>query len=428
MQTAQLYTLFLKSSGVTTDTRKLSLNGLFFALSGARFNGNAFAQQALDAGCLAAIIDDQEYATGDARLILVPDVLKALQELATHHRLQMPAKVIGLTGSNGKTTSKELLRDVLAQKFKTYATKGNLNNHIGVPLSLLEIQHHHEMAVIEMGANAQGEIAQLSAIAQPDFGLITNIGKAHLEGFGGIEGVKKGKGELFRFLRSNDRMVFVNAADPVLLELSEGLRRVLYGTDVYSPEVYIVESNPLLTIGWSHQSYFKTAVHTKLTGDYNIGNIAAAIAIGRYFGIDHELINSALENYTPDNNRSERRKTANNQLILDAYNANPSSMTHALKSFATSSDDAKLCILGDMYELGSAAPAEHAAIIALVHALKLKAIFVGSLFQAQVQPNDLSFETTAALREYLDQERLQGQTILLKGSRGMKLEQVIDLL
>jgi UDP-N-acetylmuramoyl-tripeptide--D-alanyl-D-alanine ligase len=428
MQTAQLYALFLKSSGVTTDTRKLSSNTLFFALSGARFNGNAFAQEALDAGCRAAIIDDQEYATGDARLILVPDVLKALQELATHHRLQMPAKVIGLTGSNGKTTSKELLRDVLAQKFKTYATKGNLNNHIGVPLSLLEIQHHHEMAVIEMGANAQGEIAQLSAIAQPDFGFITNIGKAHLEGFGGIEGVKKGKGELFRFLRSNDRMVFVNAADPVLLELSEGLRRVLYGTDVYSPEVYIVENSPLLTIGWSHQSYFNTAVHTKLTGDYNIGNIAAAIAIGRYFGIDHELINSALENYTPDNNRSERRKTVNNQLILDAYNANPSSMTHALKSFATSSDDAKLCILGDMYELGSAAPAEHAAIVALVHALKLKAIFVGSLFQAQVQPNDLSFETTTALREHLIKERLQGQTILLKGSRGMKLEQVIDLL
>jgi UDP-N-acetylmuramoyl-tripeptide--D-alanyl-D-alanine ligase len=197
---------------------------------------------------------------------------------------------------------------------------------------------------------------------------------------------------------------------------------------VYSPEVYIVESNPLLTIGWSHQSYFKTAVHTKLTGDYNIGNIAAAIAIGRYFGIDHELINSALENYTPDNNRSERRKTVNNQLILDAYNANPSSMTHALKSFATSSDDAKLCILGDMYELGSAAPAEHAAIVALVHALKLKAIFVGSLFQAQVQPNDLSFETTTALREHLIKDRLQGQTILLKGSRGMKLEQVIDLL
>ncbi len=428
MQIGQLYDLFLKSSGVTTDTRKLLPNGLFFALSGARFNGNAFAQQALDAGCVAAIIDDPAYTTGDPRIILVPEVLKALQDLATHHRIQMPAKVIGLTGSNGKTTSKELLRDVLAQKFNTYATKGNLNNHIGVPLSLLEVKPEHEMVVIEMGANAQGEIAQLATIAQPDFGFITNIGKAHLEGFGGIEGVKRGKGELFRFLRSTDRMAFVNAADPVLLELSEGLRRVLYGTDVYSPEVYIVESSPLLTIGWSHQSYFNAAVHTKLTGEYNIGNIASAIAIGRYFGIDHNQINEALESYTPDNNRSERRKTERNQLILDAYNANPSSMAHALNSFATSSDHAKLCILGDMYELGDAAPEEHAAIIALVNKLKLKAIFVGSLFHAQVASTDLCFETTADLREYLTQEPLRNQTILLKGSRGMQLEKVIDLL
>jgi UDP-N-acetylmuramoyl-tripeptide--D-alanyl-D-alanine ligase len=428
MHTAQLYALFLQSNGVTTDTRKLNPHTLFFALSGARFNGNSFAAQALDAGCLAAVIDDASYATDDNRLILVPNVLEALQNLAAHHRQQIPTKVIGLTGSNGKTTSKELLRDVLAQKYKTYATKGNLNNHIGVPLSLLEITAEHEMAVIEMGANAQGEIAMLAEIAQPDYGFITNIGKAHLEGFGGLEGVKKGKGELFKYLRSNDRMVFVNAADPVLLELSEGLRRVLYGTDVYSPEVYIVESSPLLTIGWSHQSYFKTAVHTKLTGDYNIGNIASAIAIGRYFSVDHEQINLALENYTPDNNRSERRNTGNNQLILDAYNANPTSMAHALKSFAASTDAAKLCILGDMFELGDAAPAEHAAIIKLVADLKLNAIFVGSHFKAQGQDRVLSFESTADLRAHLEKEDIKGQTILLKGSRSMQLEQVIDLL
>lgn len=428
MQIEHLYAIFLQSSGISTDTRKIQADNLFFALSGDRFNGNSFAQQALRSGCIAAVIDDADYAIEDQRMILVPNVLQTLHELATHHRLRMKAKVIALTGSNGKTTSKELLRDVLAQKYSTYATKGNLNNHIGVPLSLLEIRPEHEMAVIEMGANAQGEIAMLCAIAQPDFGFITNIGKAHLEGFGGIEGVKRGKGELFRFLRSNDRMAFVNAADPVILELSEGLRRVLYGTDVYSPEVYVVQSSPLLTIGWSHQSYFNTAVHTKLTGDYNVGNIASAIAIGRHFAVDHELINAALSAYTPENNRSERKKTAKNELILDAYNANPTSMSHALKSFAASTDAAKICILGDMYELGDAAPAEHKAIIELVHSLKLDAIFVGALFKAQASSSDLCFNTTAELRDYLSEHSMKSRTILLKGSRGMRLEEVVDLL
>jgi UDP-N-acetylmuramoyl-tripeptide--D-alanyl-D-alanine ligase len=429
MNINELYTAFRQSTGVTTDTRSIKGGELFVALRGDRFDGNAFVDKALEAGCSAAITDHPATAEKHPNAILVENGLTALQELARHHRAQLSGTtVIGLTGSNGKTTSKELIRDVLASSFPTYATKGNLNNHIGVPLSVLEITAEHRFAVIEMGANAQGEIALLSSICMPNFGYITNIGKAHLEGFGGLEGVKKGKSELFKHLRSTGGRVFINAADPVMLELSQGNNRILFGTEVDSPDVYIVEPSPTLSIGWSHHSYFSGKIKTQLTGDYNLGNFAAAIAIGRYFDVAPDAINMALSSYTPENNRSERRSTAKNTVILDAYNANPSSMAHALRSFANDPAHDKLCILGDMFELGEASDTEHRAIVQLADELKLPYLLAGSYFKASAHDLTRAFETTEALATWLTNHPVAGKTILLKGSRGMRLEQLLPLL
>lgn len=424
-----LYSAFLNSTGVTTDTRSIRGGELFVALRGDRFNGNTFVGQALQAGCSAAITDDPAVAEKHGNTFLVDDGLLALQALARHHRQTLTqTTVLGLTGSNGKTTSKELIRDVLATSYPTYATRGNLNNHIGVPLSVLEIKAEHRFAVIEMGANAQGEIALLSSICLPDYGYITNIGKAHLEGFGGIEGVKKGKSELFKHLKNSGGKVFINAADPVMLELSQGNMRILFGTEVDSPDVYILESHPTLSIGWSHHSYFSGKVITQLSGDYNLSNIAAAIAIGRYFEVPHEAINKALSAYTPTNNRSERRNTGQNTLILDAYNANPTSMAHALKSFASDPANEKLCILGDMFELGSATADEHHRIVELLNELHLPALLAGKHFATAAEGRISAFESTDALTEHLREHPVRGKTILLKGSRGMGLEKLLPLL
>lgn len=428
MNITALYTLFLSSSGVTTDTRNIQGGELFIALKGDRFNGNQFVGQALEAGCQAALTCHPETAAQHQNAFLVEDGLSALQNLAREHRKHISATVIGLTGSNGKTTSKELLRDVLATTYRTYATRGNLNNHIGVPLSMLEILPEHEYAVIEMGANAQGEIAMLCEICQPDFGFITNIGKAHLEGFGGIEGVKKGKGELFRYLRANSGKAFVNAADPILLQLSQGLERILYGTDIDSPEVYLVNSSPTLSIGWSHHHYFVPRIETHLVGEYNLENLATAIAIGRYFNVEPEAINTALSAYRPDNNRSELRKTDRNTVIMDAYNANPTSMEHALRSFAECAGDAKLCILGDMLELGDEAPREHLAIVALVRHLGLPTFFIGPLFAAANDQKGPFYRTVDEIQHQLSNASVSGTDILLKGSRGMQLERLLPLL
>ncbi len=428
MENDVLYALFRSCSGVSTDTRSIKGGELFIALKGDRFNGNEFVAHAIKQGCTAALTDDPAVAQEVAEAHYVTDVLKALQSLATMHRNSLPTVIIGLTGSNGKTTTKELLRDVLATKYSSYATRGNLNNHIGVPLSLLEITPDHEYAVIEMGANAQGEIALLSSISQPDYGMITNIGKAHIEGFGGLEGVKKGKGELFGFLRREKRRAFVNAADPVLLNLAQGMETILYGTDVHSPDVYMIDAEPFLTIGWSHHSYFSAPIVTHLVGEYNLANITAAIAIGRYFGVDPDAINSAIAAYRPDNNRSERRSTERNELILDAYNANPTSMQHALQSFARNSATRKLCILGDMLELGDETLNEHAAIIELVRSLKLNAIFVGPHFRDANDGGELFFEDLNAAEAYLKECKPSHLHILLKGSRGMRLEHLLPLL
>ena len=429
MNINELYAVYLASTGVTTDTRTIKGGELYIALRGDRFDGNAFVEQALESGCSAALTDHQAVAEKHPKAILVDNGLQALQALALHHRQQLPSTtVIGLTGSNGKTTSKELIRDVLATTYATFATRGNLNNHIGVPLSLLEVKPEHRFAVIEMGANAQGEIGFLSTLCLPDYGYITNIGKAHLEGFGGIEGVKKGKSELFKHLRNSGGKVFINAADPVMLELSQGNDRILFGTEVDSPDVYLIESSPTLTFGWSHHSYFSGKVNTHLVGDYNINNIAAAIAIGRYFEVAPEAINGALSSYIPENNRSERRQTGHNTVILDAYNANPTSMSHALKSFANDPAEDKLCILGDMFELGAESAAEHRAVVNLVDTLKLDAVFAGKHFAEAAKNREGVFETTEALADYLKQQGVKGKTVLLKGSRGMRLEQLLPLL
>lgn len=430
MDIDQLYALFKRSSGVTTDSRNCPPNSLYIALKGDRFDGNDFVESALASGCKAALTNQAHLAEKFDQAYLVENGLEVLQNLARHHRKQLVnTTIIGLTGSNGKTTSKELLRDVLLTTFPTHATQGNLNNHIGVPLSILQIDgDRHRYAIIEMGANAQGEIAFLSEIADPDYGFITNIGHAHLEGFGGPEGVKKGKRELFNYLKKHNRTVFVNATDPVLLEISEGIHRELFGTDVHSPEVFVIGNSPTLTIGWSHHSYLSPAVETKLVGDYNIGNLATAIAIGRYFDVKHEAINEALSAYRPDNNRSEQRKTERNTLVLDAYNANPTSMTHALRSFSEAFEEPRLCILGDMFELGSAAAQAHEEIIALTRRLKLNAVFVGKHFCEVATSDDHCFSTTELLLEYLKEKKISDTTILIKGSRGMQLERCVELL
>ena len=428
MSIEELYQRFLESDGVTTDTRQLAPGKIFFALKGARFNGNTFAAQAIDSGCSYAVIDEEEYHVQGGKTILVENVLKALQELAKHHRQQFKGTVIGLTGSNGKTSSKELIRDVLASTYKTYATKGNLNNHIGVPLSLLEVTDEHEIAVIEMGANAQGEIRELSTLSDPDMGFITNMGKAHLEGFDGIMGVRKGKRELYDHLHAKGAKIFVNAADAILMEESEGMDRTLYGTEEHQPLVELTDATGFVSFKWSNKEYESTEIYTKLTGAYNIGNIAIAVAIGTYFNVAPEKINGAIASYEPSNNRSEMRSTGKNTVIMDAYNANPTSVKHAIDSFAQLKASNKLCILGDMFELGEDSEKEHRAIMALTAELELDTLFVGEMFASASPPGVSIFHTTEVLLNALKESPLKGKTILLKGSRGMALERLMEIL
>lgn len=429
MDIQSLHKLFLRSTGVTTDTRNIQPGQLFFALKGERFDGNSYAVAALDAGCIGAVVDDPVLENRANGLIFVPNVLLALQELASFHRKQMSCVVIGLTGSNGKTTSKELIRDVLGSTFKTFATRGNLNNHIGVPLSLLEITQEHKFAIIEMGANAQKEIAHLSSIAQPDYGYITNIGKAHLEGFGGEEGVKKGKKELFDHLKNHKKPVFINVNDTVLMEISEGMDRILFGSPINFPNVEFVSQEPFLSFRWMTDHYQSSEVTTQLKGGYNIANVAIAIAIGTYFKVEASAINKALQQYTPENNRSQLKLTKTNELILDAYNANPTSMEHAILSFTKSTAPKKLCILGDMFELGDASQKEHEIVANLVISEGLDVIFVGEHFQhPALAATKRWFPNTELLMTFLKEHPIQGVQILIKGSRGMRLEQIIDLL
>ncbi|WP_419802082.1 UDP-N-acetylmuramoyl-tripeptide--D-alanyl-D-alanine ligase [Mucilaginibacter sp.] len=430
MTTEQLYQIYLQHPQVCTDTRGIIPGSIFFALKGANFNANTFAQKALESGAAFAVIDEAVYKTSD-RFILVNDALTALQDLARHHRKQLQIPVIGLTGSNGKTTTKELINAVLSRKFKTYATKGNLNNHIGVPLTLLSIFAETEIAIIEMGANHQQEIAFLSGLAQPTHGMITNIGRAHLEGFGGPEGVRKGKGELFDWLEQHNGTVFVNHDDLVLEEMAfhrNFAKTVYYGKDqanLVSGE--ILENVPLLKLNWwanGHPSTQKQAVQTNLTGSYNLSNLLAAVSIGVFWGLSAEEINAGISGYQPSNNRSQILQTKTNTLICDYYNANPSSMEVAIQNLGAIAADKKVLILGDMFELGEHASAEHALIIKKANEIEAgQRIFIGKEFyRHHAVFTGTFFETTDAAFIALKTAPVTGATVLIKGSRGMRLE------
>ena len=418
MQIQKLYTLFQKHPEICTDTRKIVNGSIFFALKGENFNGNIFAEKAIANGCAFAIINEKEFALND-KFILVEDVLQCLQELAKYHREQLTIPVIAITGSNGKTTSKELISAVLSKELNVTATKGNLNNHIGVPLTLLSIKQKDEIAIIEMGANHEGEIAFLCDLAQPTFGVITNIGKAHLEGFGNFEGVIKAKSELYNYIQKNVSILFVNSEAELLIELANNIRKITYGkSGDYIGS--ISESTPFISVAFQDEE-----IKSKLIGDYQFYNIMLAICIGKNFGVSINNIKTAIENYTPTNNRSQIIETKNNTLILDSYNANPSSMSAMLHSFAKQHYDNKLCILGDMLEMGETSLKEHQEIIDLVNELKLECIFIGKEF-SKVKEN--AYTNTDEFSKYLEKNSINNNTILLKGSRGIALEKLVDLL
>jgi UDP-N-acetylmuramoyl-tripeptide--D-alanyl-D-alanine ligase len=396
-------------------------------LRGDNFDGNAFAPTALEQGAQFAVIDDP--SLDSEYCLLVEDVLAALQKLACMHRKSLNIPVIGITGSNGKTTTKELIHAVMGSHFQAHATAGNLNNHIGVPLTMLSMPFDTEIAIIEMGANHPGEIAFLSNIAQPTHGIITNIGKAHLEGFGGYEGVIRTKSELYQYLRMHDGTAFVNGINSLLAELSMGITRIFYGTEHdFQIQGEILSSDPLLDILW-HHSDREIKVKTQLVGNYNFENVMAAICIGDHFRVPAEKIVSAIMNYVPANSRSQTLNTSHNKIILDAYNANPSSMLAALQNFSRIKAARKMVILGDMLELGAESLAEHSSIVSLVDSLTFDtAIFVGPEFRKAVGEHHLAFTDTSSAMEWLQNNLVQGYTILLKGSRGIRMETLLEAL
>lgn len=425
----QLYSLFKKSSGVSTDTRKIENNLLFFCLKGANFNGNEFAKEALEKGALAVIIDEKEYFI-DERTILVEDVLKALQNLATFHRKQFSIPVIGITGSNGKTTSKELIAAVLSTQLNVHFTSGNLNNHIGVPLTLLQLNETHEIAVIEMGANKPGDIQELVEIAEPTHGIITNIGRAHLEGFGSLEGVINTKTEMYRFVDSTKGELFVNSSDEILMnKIPKDIHIHTYGNN---GEISgnLIRLSPFVEMTWSEKEYTSEIIKTNLIGEYNFINFLAAISIGRNFGITPENCSKAIKEYIPTNNRSQVTKTEKNTLIVDCYNANPSSMQSALKSFAAIDFHPKVFVLGDMLEMGQDAEMVHKEIVDLTIELRLSGFFIGEEFLKLkgTHPQAIFLKSTDPLIEHFNQSKPDGLMILLKGSRGIALEKVIPFL
>lgn len=423
MDLKQLHQFFLASGRVSTDTRKIDKGSLFFALKGPNFNANEFAKEALQKGASYAVIDEKAQKTSE-RMILVDDVLETLQSLAIYHRNYCQAKVISLTGSNGKTTTKELLHAVLATKFKTIATQGNLNNHIGVPLTLLSIKEDTEIAIVEMGANHQGEIAFLSGLAQPDFGYITNFGKAHLEGFGGVKGVIKGKSELYEYLISNNKYVFLNADDQIQKEkLATHIKKIGFSkTDHQYFNIELKGVSPYVKLQFEN-----ILVKTNLVGEYNFTNCAVAILIGKYFNVEAEEIKTALEKYTPKNNRSQLLEKNGYHIVLDAYNANPSSMEVALKTFALRETTNKLVFLGDMFELGDDATTEHQNIADLCHSLRFKSVYlVGENF-SKIQTDYRTFPSYENFKKNINFKNFPKGDMLIKGSRGMAMERILDL-
>ena len=432
MNISTLYQLYLTSTGVTTDSRNCPQGSIFFALKGASFNGNTFAKQALEKGCAYVVIDEASQAIeGDHRYIVVNDVLTTLQQLANHHRRQFHLKVIGITGTNGKTTTKELIASVLSTTYNVLYTQGNLNNHIGVPLTLLRLTPEHDMAIIEMGANHPGEIKTLVEIAEPTYGIITNVGKAHLEGFGSFEGVIKTKGELYDFIRNTKNgTIFIDHENPYLMEMSKGMNRICYGT---TEDLYIngrvTENAPYLGIAWKAGKDGETHnVKTQLIGEYNFSNILAAVTIGHYFGVPAERIDQALNEYTPQNNRSQLKQTEDNVLIIDAYNANPTSMMAALENFKNLTAEDKMVILGDMKELGADSTMEHQKVINFLNdAPEIHALLVGEAFMT-VGKSYQTYPNVEVLIEDIKKNKPKGKTILIKGSNSIKLIQVVDFL
>ena len=430
MTISHLYDFFLKYPHVSTDSRRIEAGSLFFALKGDNFDGNRFASTVLKEGAAFAVVDDPAVVDGE-RYLLVENVLVALQQLAAFHRTQLRCPIIGITGTNGKTTTKELVAAVLATKYRVEYTRGNLNNHIGVPLTLLSMTPETEVGIVEMGANHPGEIAFLCGLARPDYGLVTNVGKAHLEGFGSFEGVVRTKSELYRFLEENGGAVFVNGENEILLRcVGNNLKKITYGT---SDDFYLrgeaIDAIPFLNV----KAFFQDVtlnVETKLAGGYNLENVLAAMAVGKYFDVAPENVKSAIEAYVPSNNRSQYIRTSRNEIILDAYNANPGSMQASIANFLKLSHPRKLFVLGDMLELGEAAPEEHQHIIdSLSEEVNKGVLLAGPLFSATGRPDGfLVFLDVEGLIEYLRDNPLSGCLVLVKGSRGMQLEKLTPFL
>ncbi len=426
MNTEALYALYIEHPLVTTDSRKCPEGSIFFALKGETFDGNNYALQALEKGCAFAVVDNPDVAKQDERLILVPDVLKALQELAAYHRKAWGKTVLQITGTNGKTTTKELISAVLSEGKSVLYTEGNLNNHIGVPLTLLRIKPEHDIAVIETGANHPGEIADLCRIVEADFGLITNVGRAHLEGFGSFEGVKQTKGELYDDLRARGKKIFLNAFDEDLLQMAQERGFILWEDALPYVEGRVSEATPFVEMQWRAEDDAPWhTVKTNLIGAYNIANLRAAVTIGLHFGITPQQINHALEAYKPTNSRSELRVVGSNRLIIDAYNANPSSMKAALTNFSFFGDKHKMVILGDMRELGAESLEEHRRIAKQLQDMELERIWlVGEEFSKAAEEGMRVFKDVEEVKTALKAEPISDSTILIKGSNGTKLYQL----
>ena len=427
MEIAALHQLFLQCKSITTDTRKITEESLFFALKGDNFDANTFTEEALEKGAKYVVIDNIKYHIDD-RTILVDNTLKTLQDLAQFHRNYLKLPIISLTGSNGKTTTKELIHAVLYQKFNVKATIGNLNNHIGVPLTLLSFDETTEIGIVEMGANHQKEIEFLCEIAQPDYGYITNFGKAHLEGFGGIEGVIKGKSEMYDYLKNNNKTAFINLDDPIQVEKSKTINSYTFSTSDKNADINFGKSNANPYVG---VEYKNNIITSNLIGIYNSTNIKAAITIGHYFKVSDELIKTAINNYNPTNNRSQLSQKGSNRLILDAYNANPSSMTLALQNFIQIPESNKIAFLGDMFELGEESTFEHKNIVELLKKqTQIEFYFIGLEFNKVKfeQSNFHFFATFEEAKSVISEKKFKNNYILIKGSRGMALERIVELL